>query len=79
MTAAAQLRHAEPDELLTVAEAAKLLGVGIRTFYRLAWFKTRKVHPTDSTAHNAAVRYRRSDVALYQSLRGGHTQLRRMR
>lgn len=60
-----ELRHAQPEGLLTAVQVAALLGVSLRTFYRLPWFRTRKVSPTDGTA----VRYRPSDVALYQSLR----------
>jgi hypothetical protein len=80
VTAAArlELRHAEPEPLLTTQEAAKMLRMHERTFRKLAFFKTRKVRTTDSTAPNASVRYRRSDVALYQSLRASG-QLRRLR
>ena len=48
------------------AEAAKLLGVSRATFYRLPFFRTRKVRISER-----AVGYLESDIAMYQSIRRG--------
>lgn len=47
-------------------EVAALLNVSRATFYRIVWFKSRKVRTSAGT-----VGYLASDVAMYQSLRRG--------
>lgn len=54
------------ERTFRAAEAARLLGVSRATFYRLAFFRTKKVRVA-----KRAVGYLESDVALYQSLRRG--------
>jgi predicted DNA-binding transcriptional regulator AlpA len=54
------------EQVYSAEEVAKLLSVSRATFYRLAWFKARKVRTSVGT-----VGYLASDVALYQSLRRG--------
>ena len=49
-------------QLVSAKEAMRLLGIGKTAFYSLAFFKRRKVRVTAR-----AVRYRLSDVLLYQS------------
>jgi predicted DNA-binding transcriptional regulator AlpA len=54
------------EQTYKAEEVAALLGVSRATFFRLAWFKGRKVRTSPGT-----VGYLASDVALYQSLRRG--------
>jgi predicted DNA-binding transcriptional regulator AlpA len=59
---AAPVMHAE--QMYKAEEVADLLGISRATFYRLVWFKGRKIRTSAGT-----VGYLASDVALYQSLR----------
>jgi hypothetical protein len=52
-----------PDQLYSAAQVAALLNISRASFFRLAWFRTRKVHVTPQR-----VCYRACDVALYQSI-----------
>jgi len=54
------------DQTYSAAEVARLLGISQATFFRLAWFKGRKVRVSAQR-----VGYLASDVTLYQSLRRG--------
>jgi predicted DNA-binding transcriptional regulator AlpA len=54
------------EQTYKAEEVARLLGISRATFFRLAWFKARKVRTSAGT-----VGYLASDVALYQSLRRG--------
>lgn len=54
------------EQTYRASEAARLLAVSRATFYRIAWFKSRRVRLT-----TRRVGYLASDIALYQALRRG--------
>ncbi|HXU02138.1 MAG TPA: hypothetical protein VN903_14310 [Polyangia bacterium] len=56
----------ETQQVYKAEEAASILGISRATFFRLVWFKSRKIRTSKGT-----VGYLASDVALYASLRRG--------
>ena len=64
MSAAVKFDRAnEVEQVYSAAEVARLLGISHATFYRIAWFKSRRIRLSAQR-----VGYRASDVRLYQSL-----------
>lgn len=57
--------HTTHTTLLTADEVAARLRIHPATFYRLAWFRARKIRVTPR-----AVRWAESDVELYLALKG---------
>lgn len=54
------------EQTYKAEEVAKLLGVSRATFFRIVFFKNKKIRTSVGT-----VGYLASDIALYQSLRRG--------
>jgi predicted DNA-binding transcriptional regulator AlpA len=54
------------DQTYRAKTAAQVLGVSRATFYRIKWFRSKKVRMSDGT-----VGYLASDIALYQAMRRG--------
>lgn len=52
------------EQFLTARECWTLLGVSERTFYRIPFFRTRKIYVTAT-----AVRYAVSDLKRFQAIR----------
>ena len=50
-------------KMLTANEVAARLGISLRTFYRLTYFRQRRRHPTGTRA----VRYELADVEAYEA------------
>lgn len=66
MSERATARAMTAEQVYKAEEVAALLGLSRATFYRLVWFKDKKIRTSKGT-----VGYLASDVALYQSLRRG--------
>jgi predicted DNA-binding transcriptional regulator AlpA len=59
-------RRIEAEQTYSAEEAAAKLGISRATFFRLAWFKTRKVRTSKGT-----VGYLAGDIHTYQTLNRG--------
>jgi predicted DNA-binding transcriptional regulator AlpA len=67
MTAALKFDQVKTaEQTYSAADVARLLGISQATFFRIAWFKSRKVRLSAQR-----VGYLASDVSLYQTLRRG--------
>lgn len=66
MNESRKLERIEAEQTYSVEEAAAKLGISRATFYRLAWFKTRKCRIS-----TGRVGYLAGDINQYQSLQRG--------